>query len=87
MTLPTAIPHVPDPVGAKPGDGDASRGGVLAVLNFAQLKSPIEWMRYCPTCLEETCFVAEIELTDGLYGYCARCGEWRKVPFTRTVEE
>jgi len=65
-------------------DGEISKGEV-AVLNFLALDPPREDMRYCMTCDQRTCFRAEFELANGLYGVCTSCGEWSVVPYTRTV--
>ena len=86
MNLPIEFPHrMSASVGGKPEDGDGLRGG-LAVLNFAQLEVPIEWMRFCAVCQSEQRFVAQIEVGNGVFGCCANCGDERVVPFTRTVE-
>lgn len=84
-TLPTGEAlGCPDAVGVR--DGEIFTGEV-AVLNFFRLDPPREFMRYCMTCDEKTCFRAEFELANGLYGVCTSCGEWAVAPYTRTVEE
>ncbi|HUD64678.1 MAG TPA: hypothetical protein VMQ17_08875 [Candidatus Sulfotelmatobacter sp.] len=74
---PTAFPSV------GPEDGCPNVRG-LAVLH--PLNQPVEFMRFCPKCQEETRFIAQIEMLNGLWGCCANCGDERVVPYTRTVE-
>jgi len=80
MNSPTDSPELPRSVG--PEDGTPMRG--LAVLH--PLNQPVEFMRFCPHCQEETRFIAQIEMLNGLWGCCANCGDERVVPYTRTME-
>jgi hypothetical protein len=60
--------------------------GCPNVRGLAVLHPQVEFMRFCPKCQEETRFIAQIEMLNGLYGCCANCGDERVVPYTRTVE-
>ena len=57
----------------------------------ALLSTPVEFMRYCEDCDQETKFVADLVCATGLVGRCAKCVEalgencaFRVAPFTRT---
>ena len=84
-TLPTGVTTLgcPDSVGVR--DEAVSWGGA-ALLNFFRLSPPREDMRYCMICDQQTCFRAEFELANGLYGVCTSCGEWSVQSYTRSVE-
>lgn len=45
----------------------------------------VEWMRYCPNCDGEHCFVANRRFAGGLIGRCSNCGDERIAPYTRTT--
>jgi hypothetical protein len=60
------------------------QGEALAALGFS-LDRPVEFMRECPACGRVARFIAEIGLSNGLYGMCSQCGDQRVVRFTRTV--
>jgi hypothetical protein len=86
MTLPTgASPTETHSVG-KPEDYAISGEEFVVLQKFLALSPPREFMRYCIGCDYRTCFRAEFELANGLYGVCTACGDWSVVPYTRTVE-
>lgn len=54
---------------------------------YVPLDTPVEFNRWCATCLDKTLFVADKECAYGLIGECAKCGEKSVAPFTRTPSE
>ena len=88
MTLPTESAACATVLAVgKPEDYGASGEEFVVLHNFLALNPPREDMRYCMTCDQRTCFRAEFELQNGLYGVCTSCGAWSVVPYTRTVPE
>jgi hypothetical protein len=78
MNLPIeSVPPHRDAIGKN--EGGVSWGGVAA------LEPYVEFMRFCTHCNQETRFIAQIEMLNGLFGCCANCGDESVAPYTRTV--
>jgi len=54
---------------------------------YVPLDSPVEFNRWCSNCFDTTLFIADKECFYGLIGECAKCGEKKVAPFTRTPSE
>ncbi len=77
--------HFPSNPQAASGEGGVAEPQRFAAL--ATLSTPVEFMVFCPVCESEQAFIAAWDCIFGLVGCCARCGDTRIAPFTRTNSE
>jgi hypothetical protein len=64
-----------------------SEGGGSGLGGLAVLDHQVEWMRFCEVCNAEQRFVADFVLANGLFGYCAKCGDELVAIFSRVNSE